>query len=169
MKNLKHIIPWRRKNAALTEPFAPFAGLENLRRQINDLFGAVGEGRADWPMKMMAAASWGDLPRFEVAETSEAVEVTAELPGLEEKDIQVTLEGQMLCICGEKKSKRDERKKSYHMSELSYGKFERMIHLPAAVDRSQTKAVFKNGVLRLTLSKTPEEKSRRKQIAITTE
>ncbi len=159
MKNLKQMIPWRRKSEALSRPPDPFGGLETLHRQINDMFNAVFEGGNDWALPVLSAGQ-GSGPRFDVAETDKAVEVTAELPGMDEKDIQVTLDGQMLCVCGEKNAERDERKKNYHLSELSYGRFERTIALPAEVDQAKAKALFKKGVLRLNL-KTAAEKTPR--------
>ncbi len=170
MKNLKKIVPWRRKSEAVSGPLSMFDGLETLHRQINDMFDAVFVGRDEWTLPVLPAGRGsGSVPRFDVAETDKAVEVTAELPGMDEKDIQVTLDGQMLCISGEKKSERDERKKNYHLSELSYGSFERIVPLPAEIDQSKAKAVFKKGVLRLNLPKTPSGKSPRKQIAIETD
>ncbi|MGI6086544.1 MAG: Hsp20/alpha crystallin family protein [Kiritimatiellia bacterium] len=166
MKKSSRMTPWRRKSSDSEDSFAPCAGLEVLRRQINDLFDNVFEGRGSRQLPMLFDDQWSTLPKLDVAETDKAVEVVVELPGMDEKDVQVTLDGRILRVCGEKKTESDKQKKNYCMSELNYGRFERVIPLPTEVDHSKAKAVFKKGVLRLNLPKAAEDKPDRKQIAI---
>lgn len=105
-------------------------------------------------------------PRVDVTEDENAYEITAEMPGVEEKDVEVTVKENRLTLRGEKKSEKEEKKKDYHMTERSYGSFERSFRLPADVMADKIKADFAKGVLTLTLPKTPEAKSKERKIAI---
>ena len=106
-------------------------------------------------------------PSVDVSETDDEVQVTADLPGLTEKDVEVTLEDGALTIRGEKKEEREEKKRNYHLVERSYGRFERAVALPHGIDPGKVKARFRNGVLHVTLPKTPENRSRSRAIEIT--
>src|SRR3546814_5339123 len=86
------------------------------------------------------------------SETDKEIRVTAELPGLDEKDVEITVEDGALTLRGEKRSEVEDKDRGY--SELSYGRFERRIGLPKGVDRDQANATFRNGVLTVTLPKT---------------
>lgn len=105
-------------------------------------------------------------PRINVSETELAYKVTAELPGLEEKDFDVTIEENLLRIKGEKKAESESKDEHYHRYESSYGSFERMLRLPEAIDSEAAKASFKNGVLTLEIPKN-KEASRVKKLKIT--
>lgn len=96
------------------------------------------------------------VPRVDVVDTGEAVEVKAEVPGLEEKDLDVSLEGNHLRIKGEKKEERKEEQKGYYLLERSYGTFERHLTLPENLDAEKVDARFENGVLHITVPKTEE-------------
>ena len=106
------------------------------------------------------------MPQIDVDETEKEVRVTAELPGMEEKDVEVTLTQGVLTIKGEKREEHEENKRDFHHSELRYGMFQRAIQLPADIDADQAKASFKKGVLRITLPKTAEAQSSRRRIQI---
>ena len=93
--------------------------------------------------------------------------VCAEIPGVDPKDIDVSVEDGTLSIKGEKKYEREENEKGQYRTERSYGAFERTIALPAEVDEGKAKAEFKKGVLKLTLPKRPGAASRRKKIPVT--
>jgi HSP20 family protein len=95
------------------------------------------------------------MPRIDVCETEAAMLVTAELPGMEEKDIQLTLENESLIISGEKKNDVEEKGKNFHRVERSYGSFQRTIPLVSEIQQDKVEANFKNGVLNITLPKTP--------------
>src|SRR5439155_24860824 len=95
------------------------------------------------------------------------IKVCAEIPGVDAKDIDVSVEDGMLTIKGEKKYEREQNEKGQYRIERSYGAFERSIALPAEVDESKAKAEFKKGVLRLTLPTRPGAASRRKKIPVT--
>jgi HSP20 family protein len=111
------------------------------------------------------AGMW--TPRTNVTETKDSLTITAELPGLEAKDVDVALSGDMLTIKGEKKQEKEEKDEYHHMVERSYGAFSRMVRLPAPVTADKIKASFKNGVLTVTLPKTEEAKP--KAIPVTVE
>ena len=108
----------------------------------------------------------GFAPQVDVIETDKNVKVCAEIPGVEAKDIDVSVENGTLIIRGEKKYEREETEKGEYRMERSYGSFERAIPLPVEVDEPKTKAEFKNGVLRLILPKRPGTQSRRKKIPV---
>jgi len=110
--------------------------------------------------------SAGLSPKFDVAETDDAFEVTAELPGMNEKDIEVFVEDNVLTVKGEKKEERDEKKRDYHLTERRYGSFYRAFPLPTGLDRGKVKACFKHGVLCLSLPKTAEAKENRRKIEV---
>ena len=106
------------------------------------------------------------VPEIDVKETDKEVRVTAELPGIEEKDIDVTLTEGVLTIKGEKREEHDEEKGDFFRSERRYGMFERSLALPNGIDANGAKASFKKGVLKVTLPKTAEAQSNRRRIAI---
>jgi HSP20 family protein len=107
-------------------------------------------------------------PKVDVAESKDAVDVTAELPGVDEKDIDVSVAEGVLTIRGEKKSERDEhdKEKNWHVIERSYGAFARAIALPFDPDMNKIDAKFEKGVLRVHLPKSPEVAKKSKKIEI---
>jgi HSP20 family protein len=108
--------------------------------------------------------SW--MPQADVSETAKEVRVTVELPGMEEKDLEVSFLDGALTIKGEKNEEHEEEKGDVYRSERRYGRFERTIPLPAEVDVDNVKASFKKGVLKITLPKTREGQSNRRLIQI---
>lgn len=105
-------------------------------------------------------------PAVDFCEDDKAFHLTAELPGLSEKDINVTLSGDMLTITGEKRDEREQKDKNYHWSERHFGSFRRMVQLPPHIDRDKIEANFKNGVLSLTMPKTSEAMQQQKRIEV---
>lgn len=124
------------------------------RGGLPSLFGAGGVG--------FAAMS----PSIDVRENGNEIVIEAELPGMEEKDVQLTFRDGVISIKGEKKSEREEKKDDYHLSERSYGSFERSFRLPDTVEVDKAKASFDKGVLKVTLPKSAEAISREKKIPI---
>lgn len=108
----------------------------------------------------------GFSPRVEVKDTDKNILVSAEIPGMEEKDINVTLKENNLIIEGEKKSERKKEEKGYFHSEFSYGSFYRSIPLQADVDEDKVDATYKNGILKVTLNKLEGSKQTAKRIEI---
>jgi len=161
------IMPWRRKKGGLSFPRGDQSPFVELHQRMNDLFddffGGFDVGVNRLESRFMTA------PSIDVSETDDDVRVTADLPGMDEKDVQVILENDILTIKGEKKREHEEKKQSYHMVERSYGQFQREISLPAGMDREKIKATFKKGVLKVILPKTPESKSAQKRITVSSE
>ena len=104
--------------------------------------------------------------KVDVSETDKAVEVKAEIPGVDAKDIDVQLRDNILTIRGEKKEEKEETKKNYHVSERTYGSFLRSFTLPTEVDDTKVDAKFVNGTLTVVLPKAPSAKTSSKTISI---
>lgn len=132
-----------------------------LHRQIDRLFEDFGR----WP-SLEAFGSAATTPRINVSETDQAIEVEAELPGLDEKDVEVVLNEDVLTIKGEKKAEREEKKKDFHVMERSYGSFSRSIRLPYDIDPNAINAQFNKGLLKVTLPKPAEVKQKTVKIPI---
>ena len=132
----------------------------SLQREMNRLFDDF-FARDFFIEPFRGIAEW--RPALDVAETETSVIVKADLPGLEIKDLDVTLRGDVLTIKGEKK---EEKTKSCHRVERRYGSFERSVRLPAAVKGDPVKASFKDGVLNIEMPKTEESKQKSAQIKV---
>ena len=145
---------------------------ETLRNEMNRVFDDFGEGFWRRPFRSLAAfeRAWprqfAAAPVVDLAETDNAYEIAAELPGMEEKNIAVNLANGGITIRGEKKEETEEKKKDYYISERRYGSFERYFDLPEGVDADQIAATFKNGVLKVTLPKTAEAQKPAKKIEV---
>jgi HSP20 family protein len=135
----------------------------NLRDQFDRMFDSLMPWR-EAPRLDLGGADFA--PRVDTAETDAAYEVTAELPGVEEKDIKISLDDKVLCIAGEKKSEREEKKKDYVMSERSYGSFKRAFTLPDNVAADKIAAIFEKGVLKVTLPKATPSPTKHRAIPI---
>jgi HSP20 family protein len=170
----KSLIPWRKERTpaavARREEEQPFL---DLHRRMNDLFDSFFEDFDRGIGRPWAGpgghASWDLTPRVDVSETDTEVVVSADLPGLEEKDLQVTVDQELLTLRGTRQEEREDKKRNYHLMERSYGEFQRVIPLPAGVDQEHIKAAFKKGVLTVRLPKLPEAQSRKRTIAIESE
>jgi HSP20 family protein len=135
-----------------------------LQRQMNDLFGSFFD---DTPSMFSGRGISGDFaPKFDISETDKAIEINAELPGMEEKDIDISIENNILCIKGEKRSEEKKDEKNYHLTERSYGSFQRRFTLPEGVDLNKVKAKFNNGVLNMEMPKTAESRKKITKIKI---
>jgi len=106
------------------------------------------------------------VPAIDVAETDTAFTVAAELPGIDEKDIDVSLTGDLLVLKGEKREEKEEKNKNYYLSERSYGQFQRSFTLPGGIDRDKIAADFSKGVLKITLPKSAEAQKQQKKIEV---
>jgi HSP20 family protein len=144
------------------DPFHSFR--EEMERLFDTFLGGLpsrrpGEGSPMFPMGQMR-------PSVDVKETEGEIVVTADLPGIDEKDITLTLKDGVLAIRGEKTAERKEEQENYHMMERSYGSFQRSIRLPDTIDEDQVEARFEKGVLTVTLKKRPEAARAHKRIEI---
>lgn len=134
----------------------------NLHREIDRVFEDFTHGtQLPW-----ASGNGKILPRMELSETEKEFRLSAELPGVEEKEIDISLSGDMLTIKAEKKSQSERKDENIHVSERSYGMFERSTRLPSAVDEDKIDATLKDGVLTLVLPKTAEEQAKSRKIKV---
>lgn len=144
----------------------------SLRHQVDRLMDEFDRGLfpSRWmemtPFSKLTSEIRGLVPAVDMVDEEKAYRITAELPGLSEKDIEVTKDGDLLTIKGEKKEEREEKDKGYYLSERHFGSIERSIRLPEGVDDTKIEAKFENGVLSVVLPKTPEAVSKPKKIAI---
>jgi HSP20 family protein len=106
------------------------------------------------------------VPDFDVHENAKSIMIEAELPGVDEKDVSVTLSDGLLTIKGEKKQEREEKGESNYLCERSFGAFERCLRLPETIDESKIEARFDKGVLRITAAKKPEAVKAERKIEI---
>jgi HSP20 family protein len=132
---------------------APWGG--ELRREMERFFDRLAEPVWE-PFATMAGGTWA--PMLDVSETKDAMIVTAEMPGVDPKEIGIALTGDLLSLKGEKEKRTEEKEERYHRVERAYGAFLRSVRLPMAVDGSKVTATYKNGVLVVTLPKTPASK-----------
>lgn len=152
------------KSAAAPASFLSWRPFETLRHEIDRLFeDFAGAGRTPlWQREL----TWAARPAVDVTETEKAYEITAELPGLDEKNVEVSLVSGGLTIKGEKQDEKEEKKKDYYLHERHFGSFERYFKVPDDVDAEKIEASFKKGVLTVTLPKKPEAQKPAKKIAI---
>jgi HSP20 family protein len=139
----------------LIEPF------NQLRTEVDRLF-------ESFPFRLptLSFKRFASSPALEMTETDKAFKITAELPGIQPENVDVTFEEGMLRISGEKKEQREENERGYRMSERSYGAFERIVSLPSAANPEKIDAKFKNGVLTITVGKNGEERRNARKISI---
>ncbi|MBU6269761.1 MAG: Hsp20/alpha crystallin family protein [Betaproteobacteria bacterium] len=159
--------------------------LSTLRREVDRLFDDFASGWASWPFgrrlfdqRLFEPRLWDarasrdeaievNMPSVDIEETEKAYRISAEMPGVDEKDIEVSVSDEMLTLRGEKKQSRDEQRKGYEFSERAYGLFERSFSLPSGVDANAISASFSRGVLTVELPKTPEAQRRQpRRIAV---
>jgi len=140
----------------------PFLRLQReMNRLFHDAFTDVSAPR------IFGASDEQRMPMINVRETDSSIEIEAELPGVDEKDLDVQLNNDQLTISAEKKfEKKDEKEGSYHVMERAYGSFARSMTLPFPVDPDEIEATFKDGVLKLTLPKPAETRSEKRRISI---
>jgi HSP20 family protein len=167
MTEAKHL-PVKSESSWAAAQRAPFS---SLRREMERLFDDFDDYiwppsfRQVWPQRPLSRNSL-EIPAVDVAEKDAAFEITAELPGMKEKDIEVALSNGGLLIRGEKKAEKEEKKKDYYLHERNYGSFERYFSLPDGVAADQISASFENGILTVTLPKTKEAKASERKIPI---
>ncbi|MFB9262372.1 Hsp20/alpha crystallin family protein [Bradyrhizobium erythrophlei] len=152
---IKDMIPVGTQRAMARRKSNPFAFLQN---EIDGLFDGFGR---NFPTFVAPGTA---MPRMDVSETDEVIEISAELPGLEAKDVQLNLDDNGLTIRGEKKSEREEKNKDYHLVERSFGSFARSVTLPGGVKPDDVSAEIAKGVLKVIVKKPAPRQS--KQIDI---
>jgi len=139
-------------------PWSPFRELEEMERRFDDVF-----GRSTLPSiwRRLPAEQMAWAPTIDVFEKGDKFVVKAEIPGMKEDDIHVSVEGDMLTIRGEKKTESEVKEEDYYHCERSYGSFLRSVALPSTVDASKIDADYEDGVLEVTLPKKPEVKPKK--------
>ena len=153
------------KEVTIWKPFTeltPFREFEKMQRDMDRLWDSFsegglrrrGEGRVEW------------LPSLDVSETKNELVVKAEVPGMDAKDIDISLSDGMLTIKGEKKQEKEEKEADYHLVERSYGAFVRSVQLPKEVKADKINASYKDGVLKITLPKSEEAKKKEIKIKV---
>lgn len=161
MKN--KLILWKKRDRQRDrqrEPQWDAHPVSMLHREVNELFDNF------FKRPGQLTTPFGSTTGFELSETDDEIRVKADFPGLDEKDIQISLEGSMLTIRGEHREEKEEKMRKYHVSKMSYGSCCRSVPLPAEVDATKAKAKFKRGVLTLDLPKTEQAKTERKRIPV---
>lgn len=160
------LIPWRRKEPegdqeerALQVREDPFVTFQD---QMNRMFDSVFQSTGLEPFGASLERWDAFSPRVDVTETDKEIKVSAELPGLEEQDIDVALTRNVLTINGQKRQEREQKGQNCVRTERSYGSFRRSIPLPAEVDANKVDAEFRNGVLTVILPKTEKVEARKK-------
>lgn len=157
--------------AAPTRPWYPF---ETLRREVDRLFEDFDGGFWRLPARQSLfdfgpfgrIETKAGVPAVDIVEKANAYEITAELPGIDEKDIELKLANGGISIRGEKKFEKEEKKADYHLSERRYGAFERYFTIPDGVDTAKIEAKFHNGVLTVSLPKSAEAQKQEKTITV---
>lgn len=166
--SVRDLIPWGRNNGAQVPSLLrdddrdPFLSLHReVNRLFDDVFRGFGSGLPSFGNTSVFGGGW---PSVEISNTDREIKVTAEVPGLEEKDIEVLLNEGVLTLKGEKRSESEDKDRQF--SERYYGRFERRIPLGVELDEDQVEATFRNGVLTVTLPKTEKAQSQVRRIAI---
>jgi HSP20 family protein len=148
---------------------------EALHREADRLFDDVGAGFWRFPFRRSTfdlepfhqrEPSWEMAPAMDIAETDKGYEISAELPGMSESDVEVIAANGVLTIKGEKKEEKEEKKKDYHLTERRYGAFSRRMPIPDEVEADKIEATFKKGVLTVTLPKKAEAQKPEKKIQV---
>lgn len=154
---VKELMPWRRHRGGLLSP------MQSLQREMNDLFDSFFRGFEAEPF----IGKGGQFtPAVDVSESDREFTVTAELPGLDGKDLEVSVTRDALTIRGEKKEEHEDKGNGRYHKELYYGSFSRGIPLHAEVNPDAVKAVYKNGVLKVKLPKSAPSVSGSRKIAV---
>lgn len=160
----KNLVPSEKKSVPVRrEEYNPFA---LLRQEMNTLFDNFFRG---FEVEPFMGRFRGFSPDVDIKESEKEIKVAAELPGMDDKDIDISLTRDSLTIKGEKKEEKEDKGKDYYRMERSYGSFSRTIPLPVEVDVDKVKAEFKKGVLTVTLPKTPKAIKETKKIPVKSE
>lgn len=161
---IKDIVPFGKKNVpGRHEEDHPFAV---LRREMDSLFDNFFRS---FDLEPFGGRERGFSPKVDISENDKEINISAELPGMDEKDIDISLQDDVLSIKGEKKEEKEDKGKDYYRMERVYGSFIRTIPLPAEVETDKIAARFRKGVLSITLPKTARAVQETKKIAVKVE
>ncbi len=161
---LREMMPWRKHH--LSHGREEENSFQALQRDMNRMMERF-QRRFGWGDLAPGEDLWeGFFPTVDVSENETEIRVTAEIPGIDEKDLDLTLSGGNLVIRGEKKSEKEEKEEHYYHKESSYGAFHRVIPLPAEVEEDKIEATYRKGVLKIRLPKSEQAQKSRKKIEI---
>ncbi len=147
------MVPYRKRRES---------ALARFQDSVNDLFNRFFE---NWDVPLpLSESAW--MPAVDVIEQEDSISVRAELPGIRPEDLDISIQGSTLTICGEKKEEREEKEENYRRMERRYGNFRRLIALPADVDPESTEATYRDGVLNVTVCKTEQAKPRKVKVNV---
>ncbi|MGV7229641.1 MAG: Hsp20/alpha crystallin family protein [Nitrospirales bacterium] len=143
--------------------------LMRLHNEIDQIFDQFYHGFPLFPLRWPQERSKGGVvfPQLNIVENKNAYTITVDVPGVEEKDIELTVQEGTLTIRGEKQTEKEDQDNQYHRVERSYGSFQRVLSLPADAEEDKIEAKFKNGVLTITVTKNTKMTSSGRKIAIT--
>ncbi len=158
------LVPVKKRNETGLVHHPVEALQRRMNRMFDDFFG-------DWGIEPFG---WFErenrfVPSLNINETDKDYKITAELPGMDEKDIELNITDGVVTLSGEKKQESEDKGKGWHRIERSYGSFSRSVQLPGDIDEEKVQAELKKGVLTITLPKTPQAQSKTKKIDIKTE
>jgi HSP20 family protein len=139
----------------------PFQELMGIQDRMNQLFRSNFTGYGN---DSLTSGAWA--PAVDIYETPEAIEMTFEIPGVNQKDIKVNFENNLLMVSGERKLEHEDKSDNYHRVERNYGTFQRSFTVPSTIDPNRINAEFTNGLLRLTLQKRPETHPRAIEVKV---
>lgn len=163
---LKSLVP-RRSTRGEIRPLREYDDVfGSFHREMDRLFNHFLGGLDIEPWREMQMLEGDFLPSVDVTENDKEILVTAELPGMSDKDVSVTVTKNELTIKGEKKEETEDKQKDYYRAERRFGSFCRVIPLTSDVDESKTDAQFKKGVLTVRMPKTPEARSAAKKVTV---
>ena len=152
--NVRAIVPVPRPGRGIARP--PGSLFESLQQEVDRLFEDFSRGTGNGAMQL--------LPNMDVAETDKNIELTVELPGLQQSDVDISINDNMLVIRGEKKAETERKDRNFHLVERAYGTFYRGFELPSGIDPSQITATMANGVLKVTIPKPARAEPRKIQV-----
>ncbi len=159
----KKNLPIRREDSSPVESSAFFPLQRDVNRVFDDFFRTFETGLLS-PFGEISESMFH--PRLEVKENPDDLRISVELPGIDEKDIDLSITNDALTISGEKREEKEENTQGYYRMERTYGSFHRRVPIPCQIDKDKVEATFKKGVLNIVLPKTDEAKQQIKKISI---
>jgi len=166
---LGDLVPWKRRQQNLDIHRDYENPFRMLTREMNRLFDDFRSHFHIEPFGLSRGEMGAFTPSVDVTENDKEVRITSELPGIDEKDIDITLSKDSVTIKGEKQQETEDKGKDYYRMERSYGSFQRTVPLPAEIDEDKAQAEFKKGVLKIKLPKTAECQKAHKKIEVKSE
>lgn len=160
------ISPWRKRSGGVSAEDSDIHPLRSLQQEVDGIFDNFFRGFNLSAVPQGFSSPELLAPKMNIAETDKEYQLSLELPGVEEKNIDVSLSGDVLTIKAEKKSDIEEKDTNYHRVERSYGTYQRALTLPQETDRDKIKADFKNGVLLVSIPKSAKAVPSVKKIAV---